>query len=125
MTIKFLINTCIKYKITLCSFFFFFLLFQHSCFFANLGDKQGEKQRTTLSLPLPPSQAAQISHTFFPPLPPFNFRNPAKLQSIGTYAAFPSHSILRDFFALSTVDLLFLSGKKKKKKNYSVLQFLY
>lgn len=47
---------------------------------------------------------------------------------MGTEAAFPSHSILRDFFPLSTGDLLVLSGrkgKKRRRKNYCVLRFLY
>jgi len=43
------------------------------------------------------------------------------LQSIGTDAAFPSHSMLRDFFPLSTVDLLFFSGEKKKVPCAAVL----
>ena len=58
MIIKFLLNICIKYKIILCSTSFFSDIF-NTVGFANLGDKQAEKQQTIIS---PLSQPVQISH---------------------------------------------------------------
>lgn len=79
--------------------------------FANVGYKQVEKRK--LPFPSPLSQPAQMSDGLFSSPTSINFWKPTKLQSMGTEAAFPSRSILRDFFPLSTVDLLVLSGRKK------------
>lgn len=108
-TIKFELNICMQGEIILGSVSFAVIF--HTAAFVHFRDKQGEKQ-TGYPPPLHANLLKFLTHFFLSPTA-INFRKPAKLQSIGTHAAFPSHSMLRDFFPLSTADLLYLSGGEK------------
>lgn len=69
--IKFLLHICIKCKIILCDISFS-VIFKPVAF-ANLLDKQVEKQQTIV--PLPHLNLLKFLTDFFPPLPPLTSEN--------------------------------------------------